>query len=297
MFEKFCYLLSIITLFIFVSFSLIFKVPELPQQLLLSQEVLLDQQVLPDQEILPDQEQPLEQRCYQNELTKSIDSDGIINLLVWNIYKQSRNNWQTALDHFSKNTHLILLQEVSLTKEFKKWLKKKHWGSNYVSAFSAFDTRSGVLNLATQLPLKACAYIAMEPWLRLPKSGLYALYQLSNGQQLAVINIHAINITLGTEEYEQQVAALKTAIDSHSGPVIMAGDFNTWSEQRTTKLKEILLELQLKEVSFESDNRMQFINGLPLDHVFYKGLHLNDAKVPATTASDHNPLIVQFKIP
>lgn len=267
----------IFALGILVSLPLVFEIPQQPQQLLLGQD-----------------NRQLEHICYQNNAPEAIDSEGEINLLVWNIYKQDRDNWEAALDRFSENAHLLLLQEVSLTDEFKSWIKKQSWGSNYVSAFSAFDIRSGVLNLATKFPIEACAYTATEPWLRLPKSGLYALYQLSNGQQLAVVNIHAINFTLGTEEYEQQITVLKAVVDEHVGPLIVAGDFNSWSEQRTAKLKEMLLELQLTEVQFSPDNRMRFIGGLPLDHVFYKGLILRSAKSPVTDASDHNPLMLQF---
>lgn len=277
MIRKLCYALVIFTLVVLVGFALIFKVPPQPQQLLLGQE-----------------ERQLEHICYQNDSPEAIDNEGEINLLVWNIYKQSRENWQIALDRFSEHAHLLLLQEVSLTEEFKDWIKQQSWGSNYVSAFSVFDTRSGVLNLATQLPVKACAYTATEPWLRLPKSGLYALYQLSNGQQLAVINVHAINFTLGTEDYEQQIAMLKAALNKHTGPMIVAGDFNSWSEQRTTKLKEVLMGLQLTAIQFSPDNRTRFISGLPLDHVFYKGLTFQSATTPVTDASDHNPLIVKF---
>ena len=60
----------------------------------------------------------------------------------------------------------------------------------------------GCLNLAlTSALLKLCAYTHEEPWLQLPKSALWSRYQLSNGEQLAVVNIHAVNFTLGTEEY------------------------------------------------------------------------------------------------
>lgn len=262
-----------------LSFQIVFDVPEQPQQFLLSHG---QAQVTP--------------ACYQNPSPKPIDKHGQINLLVWNIYKQNRDNWALALNQFSHDAQLLLLQEASLTDSFKTWIEKQTWESNYVKAFSAFDISAGVVNFASHFPITACAYSAKEPWLRLPKSGLYALYLLSNGQQLAVVNVHAINFSLGTKEYRQQLDLLKKELMQHTGPIIMAGDFNTWSESRFAELNEQVAKLALHEVEFDPDNRKLFVNGLPLDHVFYKGLKLINAKAPVTDASDHNPLIVSFKL-
>ncbi|TOE88347.1 endonuclease/exonuclease/phosphatase family protein, partial [Vibrio parahaemolyticus] len=86
---------------------------------------------------------------------------------------------------------------------------------------------------------------------------------------LAVINVHAINFTVGTEEYTSQLSALETLLKQHSGPIVFAGDFNSWSEYRITAMKQALREANLREVQFSPDHRTQFITGLPLDHVFY----------------------------
>lgn len=260
-------------------FQLIFDIPEKPEQLLIGQSQL----------------QSIEPICYQNTSPKPINNNNELKLVVWNIYKQNRSNWQSSLDTFSDDAQLILLQEASLTDEFKAWMDKQDWGSNYVKAFSAFDISAGVVNLANHFPITACAHTAKEPWLMLPKSGLYAVYLLSNGQQLAVVNIHSINFVLGTLEYRKQIEILQKALIQHSGPIIMAGDFNTWSEERLSKLREEMAILELKEVAFSPDERKRFINGLPLDHIFYKGLKLINAKAPITDASDHSPLIARFR--
>lgn len=272
-------LVSLTTLTVTLAFQLIFEIPRQPKQLLLSRQ--------------NEQQTPV---CYNNSTPYPISEDGYLNLLVWNIYKQNHANWEEELDRYSQKKQLLLLQEVSLTDDFKSWVAKQSWGSNYVSAFSAFDIQSGVLNLATQLPSKACAYLATEPWLRLPKSGLFALYLLDNGQTLAVVNVHAINFTLGVDDYKKQLTALREVLAEHSGPIIMAGDFNTWSVDRETVLKQDIHSLNLQEVIFDPDYRTKFINGQALDHVFYRGLELIKAEAPETSASDHNPLLVSFKL-
>jgi hypothetical protein len=48
-------------------------------------------------------------------------------------------------------------------------------------------------------------------------------------------------------------------------------------------------------VAFAPDNRKQFINGMALDHVFYRELNVVSAQSPVTSASDHNPLLVSFR--
>lgn len=264
-----------------------FTVPETPQ--LVSIDTQNKQQASNYDKVCYDAEKA-------NEETQAIDVDGRLGLLVWNIYKQNEANWQTALDAYAKDAQLMMLQEASLSDEFKAWIGKQSWGASYVSAFEVFDVGAGVLNLATSLPVEACAYTALEPWILLPKSGLYARYKLSNGQSLAVINIHAINFTIGTNEYKKQIQELEEAISTHQGPVIMAGDFNTWSDKRTQELLGLTQRLGLNEVNFTPDDRRLFVNGLPLDHVFYRGLKLVEAKSIATDASDHNPMQVSFEL-
>ncbi|MCF7354325.1 endonuclease/exonuclease/phosphatase family protein [Vibrio sp. CK2-1] len=235
--------------------------------------------------------------CHQSEQpTPAIDVNGKLNILVWNIHKQTDENWQSALESFSHDKQLILLQEASLTEEFTLWLNQQSWGASYVNAFKAFGVSSGVVNLASQLPNRACAYTSVEPWLQLPKSALYARYSLSNGQDLVVVNIHAINFTVGTDEFEQQIEQLQKAVQKHQGPLIIAGDFNTWSEARYDQLLKVANTLALQETVFSPDNRRLFVNDLAFDHVFYRGLNFNSASSPITTASDHNPMLVSFEL-
>lgn len=241
-------------------------------------------------------EEQLSLQCYNNEQAAVLDEDNRINLLVWNIYKQNRDTWRSRLDQYSQGKQLVLLQEASMTPQLKEWISKGQWFGSQVDAFKAFDTTAGVLNLSLDSPSKACAYTELEPWLRLPKSALYALYPLSNGQQLAVVNIHAVNFTYGTEEYHRQLKVLVDELSQHQGPVIVAGDFNSWSEQRLKVMSESLSAVGLKEVNYTSDNRTQFITGLPLDHVFYRGLTLEKAEAPISDASDHNPILVTFHL-
>lgn len=235
-------------------------------------------------------------QCIDNPKAKSIDKNGKLNVLVWNIYKQSEPNWQQELENYTENSSLALLQEVSMDDEFKAYSQQSNWYSSHVDAFKVFGNSTGVLTLSTSSPLLACAHIEFEPWLQLPKSGIYAKFRLSDGRTLVVVNLHSVNFTYGVEEYEKQITALVAALKKHQGPIIFAGDLNAWSIERIASIEKIIAKLKLIEVKFNPDNRKQFINGLALDYVFYRELNLVSAESPISTASDHNPLLVKFKL-
>ncbi|RTZ16128.1 endonuclease/exonuclease/phosphatase family protein [Vibrio aquaticus] len=245
---------------------------------------------------LSDGKAQLSLQCYRKESVNAIDDNGRLNLLVWNIYKQNRAQWQAQLSDLASDKQLVLLQEASMTEELKLWIAEQGWFGSQVDAFKAFETTAGVLNLSHDSPTKACAYTELEPWLRLPKSALYALYPLSNSSNLAVVNIHAVNFTYGTQEYQRQLDTLVDELLEHQGPIIVAGDFNSWSEERLSVMKQALKKVGVTEVHYQPDHRTQFITGLPLDHVFYRGLVLETAEAPESDASDHNPLLVRFRL-
>jgi len=264
---------------VFSGYKLVFNIPEHPQLITVGENSV---------------GQPLV--CFQDDKALPLDQQGQLGLLVWNIYKQNREGWSEELSRLSSDAQLLLLQEASLNSGLKQWLSDQGWEGNQVNAFKVMGESAGVINLARTTPNLACGYTEMEPWLRLPKSGIYARYPLSNGQVLAVVNLHSVNFTYGTDEYQLQLEALANELSQHTGPIIVAGDFNSWSEERMSVMKQVLTSLGLNEVSFSPDNRVRFISGLPLDHVFYRGLKLENAKAPESDASDHNPLLLSFSL-
>jgi endonuclease/exonuclease/phosphatase (EEP) superfamily protein YafD len=264
---------------VFSGYKLVFNIPEHPQLITVGENSV---------------GQPL--ICFQDDKALPLDQQGQLGLLVWNIYKQNREGWSEELSRLSSDAQLLLLQEASLNSGLKQWLSDQGWEGNQVNAFKVMGESAGVINLARTTPNLACGYTEMEPWLRLPKSGIYARYPLSNGQVLAVVNLHAVNFTYGTDEYQLQLQALANELSQHTGPIIVAGDFNSWSEERMRVMKQVLTSLGLSEVVFSPDNRVRFISGLPLDHVFYRGLKLENAKAPESDASDHNPLLLSFSL-
>ncbi|MFA9208242.1 MAG: endonuclease/exonuclease/phosphatase family protein, partial [Yersinia sp. (in: enterobacteria)] len=153
---------------------------------------------------------------------------------------------------------------------------------------------SGVMTLAATHPVYCCPLREREPLLRLSKSALITVYSIHDGRLLMVVNIHAVNFSLGVDVYSKQLEPIGEQIAMHRGPVILAGDFNAWSRQRVNALQRFAQTVGLAEVEFRADNRSRAF-GRPLDFVFYRGLTLADASVLVTRASDHNPLLVEFQ--
>lgn len=218
-----------------------------------------------------------------------------IKLLNWNIYKGEKKDFATDFRELSNGQDLVIIQEARLSTEVKETLKQQniHWTLN--TGFFVNDEATGVLTGSRVKPVSSCGLRTTEPFLRLPKTVLVNKYELSGTTELLLVaNIHSINFTLGTEVYSEQIDALTSAIAQHQGPVIVAGDFNSWSEKRKQVIEKMVADLSLKAVTYKSKNRVT-IFGNEIDHVFYRGLESVSSEARQVTSSDHNPINVTFR--
>ena len=218
-------------------------------------------------------------------------------LVSWNIYKQNIDGWQTDLLTLSNASELILLQEAYLTPALIQFLATTGQDWDMISAFRYRDIHAGVMTIG-DIPSQArCAQRVTEPLAFLPKSSLITYYPISNQKHsLLVANIHAINFTLGIEEFTQQLLQIKAVLARHQGPIVFAGDFNTWSDQRELALDQLIgaEELGLLKVEFVSSVAM-LVMGHRLDHIFFRDLRVINAEIIPVESSDHYPLKVQFE--
>lgn len=222
-----------------------------------------------------------------------LTDDSKLRVLVWNIFKQQRAEWLSVLQNFGKDAHLVLLQEAQTTPELVRFATTNYLAADQVPAFVLPQHPSGVMTLASAHPVYCCPLREREPLLRLSKSALVTAYPLPGGEILMVVNIHAVNFSLGIDVYSKQLGPIGEQIIHHTGPVIMAGDFNAWSRQRINALYTFAGDMGLEEVNFTDDHRRKAF-GRPLDFVFYRGMSVTEASVLVTRASDHNPLLVEF---
>ncbi|WP_227136071.1 endonuclease/exonuclease/phosphatase family protein [Kosakonia radicincitans] len=222
-----------------------------------------------------------------------LSSDEKIRVLVWNIFKQQRAEWLSVLQNFGRDAHLVLLQEAQTTPELVRFATTNYLAADQVPAFVLPQHPSGVMTLSSAHPVYCCPLREREPILRLAKSALVTVYPLPDLRNLMVVNVHAVNFSLGVDVYSKQLLPIGDQILRHNGPVIMAGDFNAWSRPRMNALYRFTRDMFLRQVRFTDDNRRRAF-GRPLDFIFYRGLNVEEASVLVTRASDHNPLLVEF---
>lgn len=220
-------------------------------------------------------------------------------LVVWNIYKQQRPELLPELAEIASRTDVLVLQEVVNDRAFQQLVSNVGLLSQQTVAFKTWRddiyNATGVSTLA-RIPARwSCGWWAAEPWLPVPKTGLLTVYPLASGDDLWLVNLHAINFTLGVNDYQQQLNQIKALLKRHSGPIIVSGDFNSWREKRHDAIQQLQKELALKAVNWQPDERVQFF-GQPVDHILYRGLTLDSANIKATLASDHHPLRARFKL-
>ena len=141
-----------------------------------------------------------------------------------------------------------------------------------------------------------CQLTSWEPWLGTPKATSITEFPLRDrDERLLAINLHAVNFELNLENFHSQFDAIRNVLSNHEGPVILAGDLNTWSSDRQSLVDAFMLEHGLGSVTFEPDLRTRAF-GRALDHIYVRGLQANNARVIPVTSSDHNALRVRLGI-
>ena len=244
-------------------------------------------------------------------------------LLTWNIEKGQDASWIFDLTHHLPESDILLFQEAALEvgEEQLSLPAKRRFAQYFAPGYQQGDRRTGVVTASRWPAVGDCALTAQEPWLGTPKATSVARFQLApvesaqperddgpnseqgvfvNGlktesQTLLIVNVHAINFALGLDAYTAQFEAIGRVINDHRGPLIVGGDFNTWSEQRTQWLEGFLGQFGLAGISFDPDYRTAIFSR-PIDHVYVRGLEVISSRVIQVDTSDHNPLWIRVKL-
>ncbi len=219
-----------------------------------------------------------------------------IRLMTWNLHKQDDAGWQEDLAQFARSNDFLLLQEVSLLDSLQAILANAGLRWVLASSFIYELIDVGVLTATRIPPVANCTQRTVEPILRIPKSAVITWLRVAGTPQLlAIANVHAINFTLTVDDYQAQLAALADVLADHRGPLVLGGDFNTWSDERSAALRDVAARLELVEVTYVEDRRAMFL-GRQVDHLFIRGLEVVASQVTAVTSSDHNPIEVILRL-
>lgn len=226
-----------------------------------------------------------------------------IHVLIWNAFKGSKQGFKKDASLLMRNKDLTLFQECVLEDEFQELISQndqlevnfaKSWGSNGVC------TSSQVASLDT-LAIKT---EVRELFVFTPKSTLITTYPMRDREDqlidLMVINVHMINFR-AVFAFQKQLEQMREALREHQGPVLVAGDFNTWMRARERRVEKFLAEFGLQEVSFQKNKGLRDPRALTfgvLDRAFIRGLEVMHTEVyEEVDSSDHRPFTLQLSLP
>jgi endonuclease/exonuclease/phosphatase (EEP) superfamily protein YafD len=219
-----------------------------------------------------------------------------IRILTWNVHKQDDPGWDRDLARFARANDIVLLQEAVLDPPLRAVVESAGMRWVMASSFIYSDIDIGVVTGSRKAPLASCTQRVTEPLIRIPKSGVITWFRLAGrSDTLAVVNVHAINFALMLGGYRAQLMALANALKDHHGPIIYAGDLNTWTQARNDVMHDVAAKLNLTEITFKQDRRTLFL-GHQLDHIFVRGLQLVDSEAIPVESSDHNPVRATFRV-
>lgn len=225
----------------------------------------------------------------------ALDADAV-RIASWNLHKEIDAGWEAELGRLVGKSDVLLLQEAGLASDLRAVIEQGGLSWVLASSFAYAGADYGVLTATRVAPAAACALRAYEPLLGIPKSALITQFGVKGRDvTLAIANLHAINFTPGTTAYSAQLDALGDALATHRGPIVIAGDFNTWSEDREAVVRALATRLSLAPVAFATDVRRRFF-GRVFDWVYVRGVDVIDAAAWTVTSSDHNPMLVTLRI-
>ncbi len=263
-------------------------------------------------------------QCLFNENQTAIDSRSI-KIISWNslagCHQMMRNlaaltfcseaQANQSLLELTKNRDILIIQEAFMDSEMRQTLKnlgtQYSWdmGISYILDQKK-DIPTGVYTVANAQALSACSQRSNDVLLPTPKAILFTTYNLSDGElttneKLLVVNVHAILISQSS--LYAQLDRMAKKMSRHEGPIILAGDFNTMTENSYLKLKEIVGAIGMVEATMEKkdDHRVTSMLGQAYDFIFYKKLRLiraNSIDLAETRigkTSDHNPIFAEFQ--
>lgn len=225
---------------------------------------------------------------------------GDLAVLVWNIYGGSKQGFQADSNHLLANTDIAIFQEANLSSSLLTFFQQTDLAWQHAKSFQWRQTKMGVSIGSQAKPNKVTPLLSKNKELSFTtrKTNLIHTYSIQgHPQSLMVFNTHTINFQT-TAVFKEEIDQMIEAMLSHKGPLIFAGDFNTWNKGRYLYLMQKVHELKLKTIVFAKKRTTSPLDkSLPLDHIFYRDLKLKQAEVlDHISSSDHLPMKAIFEL-
>ena len=237
-------------------------------------------------------------RHFGKSAQPSFRSGEIYGALIWNIFKSKKRGWDVDFSRLHPVYDLLLLQEakINFSESIEVYDPDYSWVFGESFALDRCGSSCGVLTgsrIQQQHAFNRHGPVR-EPFVNTPKSTSFAYYAIEDQPcKLLVINSHFINFRQSSA-FERQLEQVVSVISDHDGPVLFAGDFNTWNGRRRGHLLDAMQALGLESVVFANESRTFML----LDYIFTRGLRVREAHLlHFIQTSDHLPLSMWFDIP
>jgi endonuclease/exonuclease/phosphatase (EEP) superfamily protein YafD len=223
-----------------------------------------------------------------------------IEVLLWNVFKCKKKGWQEDFKTLTRDKDLILLQEAILNSPFDSQFKQSsehQWimARSFRNVKTNIETgvKTGSTVAAQKHYFSASSHC--EPLSQTKKMLLATLYPLNiSGQSLLVVNSHLINfVSFG--KFRVHLDQVFQTLEDHEGPILLAGDFNTWNGKRLKYFNKIAQTFSLDEVKMIRQTRLNHLFQ-HLDHIYCRGLVIVDTHVHTNIrSSDHYPISLSLR--
>lgn len=216
--------------------------------------------------------------------------------LIWNVQKHIKGlRWARDFHALAENSDLILLQEVTHTiRSHAQFLGRNFsFGASWEQT-GKYKTGVATISRSRIHNPEFTTTENVERMFATPKSAMVTYHSIEGSRyKLMAVNLHSLNLTaLGP--FEVQLKSLAVRVAQHIGPVIFAGDMNTWKPARLALARSIL-ESEMVGLKFKEFQRPGEV--MVLDHVFTRGLiNVRAAILPDIKTSDHKPIILYYDI-
>lgn len=224
-----------------------------------------------------------------------------ISVLLWNIFKCKKMGWYEDFIRLANDTDVVIIQEAILNSPFDKYFThslQHQWimarSFKHIKSNIETGVKTGSMVAAYKHDFSISEY--GEPFTNTKKSVLATIYPLCiKDKSLLVVNAHIINFVL-FNKYKAHIDQVFKLLEGHIGPIILAGDFNTWSGKRKQYFNQLAGLLDLHEVIIKRQPR--FMHLLQhLDHIYYRGLTVANVYAHTEiTSSDHFPISLSAQV-
>lgn len=217
------------------------------------------------------------------------------NLLTWNAHKLADRKYMSDLVKLSQDTDLILIQEAMHSEDLQNSFSNQfNMSFSFHKSFCDGKKNATGVMTASRYELKNNLTLVSpdtEPFTFTPKVSGYSTIEIPEIGTVHVINTHGLNFNLGNK-FARQINNLAEFMSKLQGPIIWAGDFNTWSPDRKDHLYETARILGMSHLKPSNDSRSL----LKLDHIFVRGLEaVSSTLLDEYKSSDHAPIKVVLK--